>query len=183
MPMSLNKLKDWALIVGPASCLVIFSLFAIWVGHEPATHFTVSFPPLPDISINVPQAQLTKMVDTDIERQGTQGLSDPFGRRPPLIKTDVEAQPIVKELSLSLIVAANGNRYCRVNGRLLREGEKWTGFAVKKIEQSGVLFDTDTGQIFLKPGEKKNIILKPTDEPDSSLHDINLDNHKDKGDA
>jgi hypothetical protein len=184
MPVPLDKLKDWALVVGPALCLVILSLFALWVGHEPGDmRFAVSFSPLPDISIDVPPTQTTKIQDVGIGHLAVQGLPDPFGRQPSVIKTEARVQPVLKELSLSLVVVANGEHYCRVNGRLLKEGEKWAGFAVRKVEKSGVLFDTDAGRIFLKPGQKENIVLKPADGPDSSLHDAQPDSHKDKENA
>lgn len=184
MLVPLDKLKEWSLVTGPALCLVILGIFALWLGHEPGdARFAVSFPPLPDISINVPQTQTLQRQDAGIGRLAVQGLPDPFGRQPSVIKTEARVQPVIKELSLSLVVVANGERYCRVNGRLLREGEKWSGFAVRKVEQSGVLFDTDAGRIFLKPGQKENIVLKQADEPDLSLHDTRPDSHKGKENA
>ncbi|MGQ9498900.1 MAG: hypothetical protein ACUVQ6_00730 [Dissulfurimicrobium sp.] len=183
--MSLDKFKEWMLVTGPALCLVIFGLFALWLGHASEdARFAVSFPPLPDISIDVPPIQQTlKIQDAGIGHLAVQGLPDPFGRQPSVIKTEARVQPILQELSLSLVVIANGERYCHVNGRFLREGEKAAGFAVRKVEQSGVLFDTDAGRIFLKPGQKENLVLKPANEPDSSLHDTQPDSHKDKENA
>lgn len=171
MPVPLDKLKDWALVVGPASCLVILSLFALWVGHEPGEgRFAVSFSPLPDISVSVPATETLKRQDAGIASMAVTGLPDPFGRQAPVIKAGIKAQPVLEELALSLVVVANGERYCRVNGRLLREGEKWAGFAVRKVALTGVLFDTDAGRIFLKPGQKENIILGPGDDTAPSLN-------------
>ncbi|MGB9711584.1 hypothetical protein [Dissulfurimicrobium hydrothermale] len=169
MPVPLDKFKDWLLVAGPLSCLVMLSLFAMLSGYESGEGKGpfVSFPPLPDISIKVPQAESVKGRCPSVYGLVAAGPFDPFGRQAHIIATGAgKPQPMLEELVLSLVVVTDRGRYCRVNGRLLREGEKWAGFTVQKIEQGGAWFDTDAGRIFLKPGQKETIALRPEDSSD-----------------
>ncbi|MDA8162972.1 MAG: hypothetical protein M0022_08755 [Desulfobacteraceae bacterium] len=169
MPAQFMKQRDWVLVSLPVLCLLVASISAVWLGRLSSgclsflpgktAPFTLNLTALDEKYKGAPPSLSYG--------ESAGGANDPFGR----IKKTAEKvvpPPVLKELSLSLVVVASAGRYCRINGKLFKEGAGGHGFVVRKIDEAGALIKTDAGEGLLRPGQKEDIILKPEGAAENS---------------
>ncbi len=81
-------------------------------------------------------------------------VSDPF----ETIKTAAHTAEKQGEVALNMVILAENEGLCKVNGKFYRKGESGPGFSILKIEETGVWFSTIQGTFFLSPGQKRLIV-------------------------
>jgi len=157
MSLPIDKTLAWLRICSVPIFLIVSSVPAIWSAFTSEISFGPPAPSIPQLKIDIDKITDPLAIKRQPDR-AAEILRNPFQ---PLQKNRPGHEGVnLHSINLELVIISSHKRLCRINGRMMKEGDKTDFFKLEKITKNGVWYTTRTGKYFLRTGDRR-----PVDDP------------------